>query len=320
MRMFCPSIHPSSRSPCRNPSMSGARLEDELSARYPMRRTFAADWRALTAIGQATAPPASARNCRRRMQIPENLGTTVRSIARRGERWGRWTRTNSITRAGTPVEFAPGMPARRHRQLFRSLWAIGFAQESAHAGRHPMGLSQAACAEVSPRASLAAGTARANSRLLGGKRLLLVRALAIEGSLRDRARPRAFAIEGGDLRLELSRHFRAALLNNLAFLIGGSQDPSLHSPGLHAPVHRAIHAGFSPDTAAFLRSSRCDREDQDEKTNGKPHARLRSRCALGSGDFKKNALNGPLPMQADETTDAAKHALAKAHVCGDDIE
>ena len=85
--------------------------------------------------------------------------------------------------------------------------------------------------------------------------MLLVRALTIEGTLRDRAHSRAFAIEDGDLRLELSRHFRATLLNNLAFLIGGSQDPTLHSPSLHALVYGPVHAGFSPKTTAFLRLS-----------------------------------------------------------------
>ena len=85
--------------------------------------------------------------------------------------------------------------------------------------------------------------------------MLLVRALTIEGTLRDRAHSRAFAIEDSDPRLELSRHFRATLLNNLAFLIGGSQDPTLHSPSLHALVYGPVHAGFSPNTTAFLRLS-----------------------------------------------------------------
>src|SRR5262249_33458762 len=79
---------------------------------------------------------------------------------------------------------------------------------------HPMQLSRAACAAVWPRASLAARTARANSRLLGGKCLLFVRALTIEGSLRDRAHARAFAIESSDLRLELSRRFCATLFGS----------------------------------------------------------------------------------------------------------
>jgi len=69
--------------------------------------------------------------------------------------------------------------------------------------------------------------------------LLLVGALTIEGSLRDRTHSRAFAIEGSDLRLELSRRFRAALLGSdrWAFLsrddrgdlTGGLLAPHLHS-------------------------------------------------------------------------------------------
>ena len=69
--------------------------------------------------------------------------------------------------------------------------------------------------------------------------MLLVRALTVERSLRDRAHSRVFAIEDSDLRLELSRRFRTALLGSdrRAFpsrddrgdLTGGLLAPHLHS-------------------------------------------------------------------------------------------
>src|SRR5713101_3987043 len=61
-----------------------------------------------------------------------------------------------------------------------------------------------------PRASLAAGTASANSGLLGGESCLFVRALPEQGGLRHRTNPCASAVEARHARFKLPRRFRAA--------------------------------------------------------------------------------------------------------------
>ena len=92
--------------------MIRAAAEDEPPARYPMRRTFATGCCARTPMGQATAPPTSAMNCRRLMQLPQSLSTTVQSIADWGRRWVG----TGLEEPNYTCRLCAGMPASGQRR------------------------------------------------------------------------------------------------------------------------------------------------------------------------------------------------------------
>src|SRR6266849_3423495 len=97
-----------------------------------------------------------------------------------------------------------------------------------------------------PRASLAAGTASANSGLLGGESCLFVRALPVQGGLRHRAHAGTSAVEAHHPRFKLPRRFRATLFGSdrrAAFPGDDRGDLAcrLLAPHLHAALAVADH-------------------------------------------------------------------------------
>src|SRR5260370_37412483 len=97
-----------------------------------------------------------------------------------------------------------------------------------------------------PRASLAAGTASANSGLLVGESCLFVRALPVQGGLRHRAHAGTSAVVARHPRFKLPRRFRATLFGSdrRAAIPGGDRGElacRLLAPHLHSALAAADH-------------------------------------------------------------------------------
>ncbi len=121
-----------------------------------------------------------------------------------------------------------------------------------------------------PRASLAAGTASANSGLLGGEGCLFVRALPVQARLRHRSHAGTSAVEARHPRFKLPRRFRATLFGSdrrAAFPGDDRGDLAcrLLAPHLHAALAVADHLPH-PRTWRLRGGDRWKRKCKQKKT------------------------------------------------------